>query len=234
MKKEVICGDCLDFIHTDPRRWDCIFMDPPDNTKLKYNEYVDNRVDYYHWLMEIIKAALNRTPVLWVSYYYKHDLRLKHMLYELMQEYSCFEEEYQVRQFIWYFKFGEYRETDATSCYRPILRISGPNWKPVTDERVPSVREIMGDARATGKGRVPGDVWEFCRIQGNNKERRNWHPTQHPEDLYRRISIMSGGTTFLDLFGGTGTALRALHDKDVTIVDVSSEYCSRIMEEHNL
>lgn len=110
-------------------------------------------------------------------------------------------------------------------------------------ERIESVREKMGDLRATGKGRVPGDVWEYdwqamvfdeCRIQGNNAERREWHPTQHPEAIYRRIATMSGGSSFLDLFAGTGTVFRAIQDKDVTGIEQSKLYCDLISKEHKI
>jgi site-specific DNA-methyltransferase (adenine-specific) len=103
------------------------------------------------------------------------------------------------------------------------------------DERVESVRQQIGDKRANPDGRVPDDVWDFPRVVGNAKERRDWHPTQHPEALMRRIINYScrKDETFLDLFLGTGTSFR-VRKENVIGIEQSEKYCQEIAKEHDI
>lgn len=220
-------GDCLDWLSKNTMKYDCGFADPPDNLGLKYDGLTDNMPEYayYNWLDWLIKRMLPTFNVSWLSIYHKH----------LRRTLALIPENYDVRVYIWRFRFGQYRETDSPNGYRPILRINKPDWQPILVERVQSVREEMGDLRATGQGKIPDDVWDFCRIQGNNYERRKWHPTQHPEDIYRRIKHMSvpDDGTFVDLFAGSGTVFRALTCKVIGI-EQSELYCEELAKEHNL
>lgn len=103
--------------------------------------------------------------------------------------------------------------------------------------RVVSRRMEIGDARAAGP-KVPDDVWEFPRIPGNSKERRPWHPTQHPEDLIRRIICLhtDPGDTVVDLFGGTGTTVRVCEQigRSALISEISDNYVKHIMAENKM
>lgn len=242
MTKILYHGDCLSFLrklnrsNCNGNRYDCIIADPPDNIGLKYREYVDKKSDYFEWLLEIVKGALSLTPVLWLSYYHKHDFKLKGLLY------NQFGKALNVRTFIWRFEFGQYYETDNPNGYRPILRISDKEWMPFMEEKVPSLREKVGDSRASGKGRVPDDVWEVSRVQGNATERRQWHVTQHPETVYRRIIRQSlpvvdhmRSGTLLDLFAGSGTCFRCTWDNMTTVgVEIDPFYCNEIAKEHQI
>lgn len=225
---ELYHGDAFDYLRQmDPHP--CIFADPPDNLGLEYNGYVDKNPNYFDWMDLLLRLAIPKADVFWLSFYHKHLVEVSYMLRCLMKQHPR-----RIRQYIWRFNFGQYGEKDHPNGYRPIFRISKITWKPKMDERVESEREKLGDKRASGTGRVPDDVWEYGRIQGNNSERREWHPTQHPEDIYRRIMRMSG-RRFLDLFAGTGTCFRAGWDGiDVTGVEQSLYYCRLISEEHNL
>jgi DNA modification methylase len=95
----------------------------------------------------------------------------------------------------------------------------------------------LGDARAHGL-RVPDDVWDIPRVTGNSKERRSYHPTQHPEALMERIILFSTRRkdTAIDLFGGTGTTLRVglRLGRDVTSIELSEQYCLKVAEENNV
>lgn len=216
---------------------DCIILDPPDNIGLGYEGFTDkvSNAEYYHWLDWIIKWAMKKAPVVWVSYNAIHDIEIKKRL--------CLGR-YDARTFIWTYTFGQNRDSDCGSGYRPILRISHPDMRWHCDDiKVPSWREENGDARAAPGGRVPLDVWDFPRVVGNSAERRVWHPTQHPEALYIRMMKMSGAVrpgTFrvVDLFGGTGTVLRAARqlaaknpEIDCFVVEQSKEYCNRMFKE---
>lgn len=207
--------------------WDMIFMDPPDNIGLKYEDYVDSRRDYFEWLEHLILKSMFLGRVVWVSYYHKHDLKIKAMVNWIINN---IKPSWEARTFIWRFTFGQYRETDCASGYRPILRLSKPGVKWNCDEiRIISKRMELGDERAAGP-RVPDDVWEFPRVVGV-KERRAWIPTQHPEALLERVVKMSPGNKVLELFSGSGTMIRVAKRLgfDLDTVDL---YVDKLAEEH--
>ncbi len=180
--------------------YDGIFMDPVDNIGLKYDGFVDYREDYIDWLSTLILKSMRHAPVVWCSYYNKHTMPLMAAL-----NFWISKSAWQHRTFIWNFAFSQYRDTDCANDYRPILRLSRPSvrWS-VDDIRIESERMRLNDARACGP-RVPGDVWSFPRVTCGS-ERRSHVPTQHPEKLMERIYLMTPGTSFLDLFAGTGTS----------------------------
>lgn len=237
----IIQGDVEEFLAM-PWKADCIIMDPPDNLGLPYDGYLDSRFDYYSWLKRIILGAMDHAPIVWVSYYHIHDFKIKGMVADLVSS-PFVERGWEARTFVWTFTFGQNRESDCGSGYRPILRLNrvGVVWD-TESIKVPSWRSEHGDPRAKPGGRVPLDVWDFPRVVGNSAERRSWHPTQHPEALYIRMMKMSGAVRqspqcwrIVDLFGGTGTALRAataLRVKnpqlETWVVERSAEYCKRM------
>ena len=213
------CGD----YHT-------IIADPPDGIGLKYNEYSDDwdAQSYTRWLAEIIHLAIRRCQVFWLSY----NARWMHDVGPIIV--PLVKEGYRARTFIWSFGFGQYQSKDSANCFRPILRLSSGGWRPTLDTvRVESTRQRMGDRRANPKGKIPGDVLAFSRIQGNNRERRSWHPTQHPEGLIEFLVKSSGGGPVLDPFLGSGTTMRVCKRLGVECdgVEIDSEYCRRVSEE---
>jgi DNA modification methylase len=228
MALTVVHGDCLRFIReAKPEEYSTVFLDPPDNLGLKYDGYTDYRADYYDWLGDLIWESMQKADLVWVSFYHKH-------LVKLLAKVSGFIERrpFDHRIICWRFTFGQYTETDFASGWRPILRLSRRPMQ-LDSVRVPSSRAINGDSRAAGADRVPDDVWDFPRVVGNSAERRQWHPTQHPEYLYERIMRVSGRGHFLDLFGGTGTAIRVAKrlKRDATVVEQSRSYCANIVNE---
>lgn len=233
--------------HSDDQ-WDMIFMDPPDNLGLDYGSEIDDkRSDYYQWLESIIFNAVFLAPIVWVSYYHKHDIEIKSRLHWLLKKVKP---SWEARTFIWRFTFGQYNDKDCANGYRPILRLSRPGieWN-VDPIRVMSKRQLLGDPRAKGP-RVPDDVWEFPRIVGNSPERRKWIPTQHPEALLERIVKMSiksqvnrgyHGPTYdgkkprvLELFSGSGTLVRVANKLNINLdtVELNGSYVGRIRAEH--
>jgi len=224
------CTKAEDFLRRDEGIWDCIFMDPPDNIGLVYQGYDDKRSDYYPWLESLILESLLRCEVLWVSYYWKHDLPIKNMVYRILRDYhpSWF-----VKSFIWKFNFGQHLYTDCGSGFRFLLRLSRYDTFWNTDAiRIESERMRLGDKRAVLGGCVPLDVWEFPRVVGNSVERRAWHPTQHPEALMERMYLLSNCKSVLDLFGGSGTSIRVCKKLgiDLDIVEISKHYCKKLKE----
>jgi site-specific DNA-methyltransferase (adenine-specific) len=226
---QVIWGDCLQVIWTLPKAR-MIFADPPDNLNLKYDGYKDQRENYYPWLSVIVRSALCRAPILWLSHYYRHTPLLLAGLDEkvlLTQE---------VRLFLWRFTFGQHRQSDCGNGYRPILRIAPLEMQWNTDAiRVPSARALAGDRRADPRGRVPDDVFEFSRVCGTFRERRKWIPCQHPEALIERMLRMScrPGDIVVDLFAGSGVVNRVAPKLGLHCysIDLSRLYCERIAQE---
>ncbi len=223
-------AEALKFLENSSH-YDAIFMDPPDNLGLDYNGFFDKRIDYYEWLRAVIFEAMRHAPVVWISYYWKHDLKVKAFVSSLIGNWDA-------RTFIWRFTFGQYRTTDCANGYRPILRLNRPGIKWTTDKiRIPSKRMLLGDPRAAGP-RVPDDVWDFPRVVGNSPERRAWMPTQHPEALLRRIIGMTPGSKWLELFTGSGTMLRVIGmtpgSKWLDTVELSKQTVSKLADEFKI
>lgn len=240
---QIICGDCLAILPTLPLA-KMIFADPPDNNGLKYDggrsDSIDPR-DYYNKMCGWYWSCLPAAEVVWWSVNARYIQQM--YTHDGFVRMNGIRRGHDIRLLFWYFTFGQHRKTDCGNNYRPIFRIAPVDSKWHTDRiRIPSERQRLGDKRANPKGRVPGDVWGgpadvegFCRIQGNNKERRKWHPTQHPEKLIERAILMSTdeGDLVIDPFMGTGTTLRVcqrLKRKCITI-DVSETYCRKVSEE---
>lgn len=228
----IINIDCLEYIRECSKGdFKIIFMDPPDNIGLGYNGYQDNLKpgEYYDRLELLVREALRVGDVIWLSYYWKHDLEIKYRVRRLLSAY------WQAKTFIWRFTFGQHCETDCGSGYRPILRIANQSVKFDADAiRVPSLRQTKyNDPRANPDGRVPDDVFEVPRVTGNAKERRSWHPTQHPEALIERILKLSGPGRVLDCFGGTGTVARVCKRLgwDCVTCEIDPTYCEKINAE---
>jgi hypothetical protein len=220
----------------------CVFADVPDNIGLDYNGFQDRlpKAKYLTNLAELIRGSLTIADIFWLSYnaIYEWDMA------ELVKRYLS---AWKVRKIIWYFTFGQYNKYDFTNCYRPILCFHA-EWSPDLNFdaiRIASTRMVIGDKRAAGP-RIPGDVWEYPRVAGNFKERRNWHPTQHPEALMERIVLLSctetvGGRTqsigkFVDLCLGSGTSGIVCNRLGVPWegIEISDAYCAELSRLFNL
>jgi len=95
--------------------------------------------------------------------------------------------------FIWRYTFGQYQDNDCADGFRCILRLRRTGAQIYVDKvRRLSRRQLIGDSRSGGDSeRVPDNVLCFSRIQGNNHERRDWIPNQHPIDLMKFIVALS-------------------------------------------
>ncbi len=223
---QVICGDSLLIVPTLPHAR-MIFADPPDNTDMPYSGFKDHIDNYAHWLLEVVRVGTSCSDIFWLSYFYR---------YQPIVLRSVDSKDKNWHPFIWRFTFGRYQSHDCCSGYRPLLRISRPGTTWNCDSiRVPSIRQKCGDDRANPSGRVPDDVWEFPRITGNSRERRRWISNQHPEALIERMILMSTnpGDIVIDMFAGSGTVHRVCKrlNRNSISIDISQEYCDRIMDE---
>lgn len=220
-----------------------IFADPPDNLGLKYEGFTDKWESDQSYracfldraIYDVLETA--RPDIFWLS------LNIKH-LFKMI----CFLNEfpgYKQRLFIWRFTFGQHNKHDCGIGYRPLLRLiknkaeKYPFGKVKLYPgaiRVPSKRQTLyNDKRANPKGRVPDDVWEFSRVCGTFKERRQWHPNQHPEALIERIVKFSTapGDLVIDMFAGTGTVNRVCKrlGRPCIGIEISKYYCDQIKAE---
>lgn len=231
MPFKIVHGDCRDYLREmSPTK--TIFLDPPDNIGLPYGEYVDHIKDefYLDWLDSVLQLSFTKSQIIWLSYYHKWDLEIAYLLRWILKlRHSA----WSIRKIIWHFNFGNYQSENLTNSYRPIWLMTAPNIKLNFDSiRVISERMLLGDARSAGP-KIPDDLWDIPRVVGNSKERRAWHPTQHPEELMERILKVSGGP-IVDLFGGTGTTLRVGRRLQIptTVVEIDSGYVKKIWEEN--
>lgn len=226
-------GDAIEFLSHCPK-YTTIIADPPDNIGLAYGKYKDMRPsrEYFDWIDLLLHKALQKCDVMWLSMYHKNAIETAYRVRVLLRGYAS----WKVRTVIWKYTFGQYNDNDMPNGYRPIFLFQSHwakmNWDAI---RVPSTRMEMGDPRAAGP-RIPDDVWEFPRVVGNHKDRCDWHPTQHPTELYARMLSVSTTTTkdrAIDLFGGTGTIFRAAHDlgiqDQVHYLDIDEEYCHKVL-----
>ena len=233
MTSTILQGDCLQILPTLPPAT-CLWADPPDNLGLRYADQIKDKRpadEYVAWLKDVVRAALLHGPkVFWLSHYYKYLPAMLAFAAEWQLAWEC-------RLFLWRFQFGQHRDTDFGNGFRPILRFSRPGTCWYTQGvRVPSARTLKyHDKRANAAGRVPDDVWDFPRVCGTFHERRPWHPNQHPIALMKRIVAVSclPGDTVIDLFGGTGSCLRACRELGVacTSIELSHTYCENLQKD---
>jgi len=233
----LINGNCTHVLRDEKKRYSCIFADGPDNIGLGYGQYKDNLHDmeYRRTLSEWLRAFTHRADVTWISFNSKWLIPFAQIVDDHLKNYH----ELEFKPFVQTFTFGQNRKTDCGNGHRPLWRFK---WKdaPLYPEqiKVESWRQKNGDKRAASGGCVPLDVWDFPRVVGNSKQRRSWHPTQLNEGLVERAVMMSTkeGDEVCDPFGGTGTTLRVCKriNRPCTLIEIDSEYCQHIAEEHNL
>lgn len=224
---KIVCGDCLKVLPTLPKA-KMIFADPPDNLGLKYKGFKDSIPRYNEWFARVIRAGCREANIFWLSCSHKYISLVWPIGFDEMRS---------IRLFIWRYTFGQHNNNDCGQGYRPLFRIWTNNAIFYPDAiRVPSKRQTLyNDKRANPKGRVPDDVWEFSRVCGTFKEKRKWHPNQHPEALIERIVKFSckPGSLVIDMFAGTGTVNRVCKRLGVGCIgiEISPYYCEQIAKE---
>jgi len=238
----IILGDCLEHL----RPADCIFMDPPDNIGLKYED-VDDQLpydEYSHLLHCWIIEAVAHTPVLWVSFNARWTLEVANT----MAYWIKYNPEYKFDPGVQVITFYQQNGSALGNAHRPLWRLMVRDHTEYPDDiRIPSWRQLNGDKRADKRGKVPGDVYwdeytfpndvyDYPRVPGNAKVKRKWHETQLHEDLVERAIRLTTrpGDHVLDPFGGTGTTLRVCKriDRQCTLIEKSKVYYQHLVEEH--
>ena len=166
-----------------------IFLDPPFNIGESY-EHGDKLpdADYFRWMHQVIhdsKLSLADNGSLW--------LNCSDRLVAIFASYAEIFHFKLENWCIWHYRFGQCRQNRFISSKAHVLGFSKSDPK-VRMERIledsdrattyddPRVYETMRGGR-----RPPLDVWDFSRIQGNNKERVKDQPNQIPEKYMERI-----------------------------------------------
>lgn len=228
MKSKIINSDCIEYLlWSKLPKATMIFADPPDNLGMKYQGFTDYKIRYLGWLETVIEAGIDHSSIFWLSYNYKYQKDILPLTTVQLFDW---------KQFIWHFSFGQNRQDDFVSSYRPILRLMRSGAKTYPDAvRVPSARQTKyNDKRADPRGRIPDDVWEYPRVCGTFKERKKWHPCQHPKDLLRRLVLFSTrpGDLVIDMFAGSGNMLEVCLELGRTCIaiEISKFYCEKISE----
>ncbi len=183
---------------------DLIVCDPPDNIGLKYDGFKDRQsTEEYEanillWLNTM--AGLTDGPI-----FFTFNEKWTRMIENAIESVGI----PLIQRLQWYYTFGQdqTRRGKYGLCYRPIYWLNSDYVRP-EQIKVPSARQIKyNDKRAAKDGKMPANVFEFSRICGTFRERRNWVPTQLPEALVERIikGHCRPGGRVLDPFVGSGT-----------------------------
>lgn len=227
---------CLDVLR-DMRPVRMVFADPPDNIGLGYKGFKDSvpKQDYASFLQVLIRGAIKKCDVFWLSYNAKHTALVGHLVYRLLQD----NQEWEDKPCVQTFTFGQHNKSDLGVAHRPLLRLMKKETALYPDAiRVPSWRQLHGDKRANPKGKVPGDNFDFPRITGNSRQRRHWSPTQLHEGIYERCIKLccKPGDVVCDLFAGSGTLGRVADRCGVSaiMVEISKATCEAIAKDQGL
>ena len=222
----LLCGKFEEIDFKD-QKFDLVFMDPPDNEKRKYENYNDDLEEkmYKLRLFQWIKHAseICNGPV-FLSFAMKWTHTVECILAVTRVPL--------IQRLYWRYTFGQANKTRYTPSVRPIYWLNKDTIYP-ENIKVPSARqEKYGDKRAATGGRLPDNVWDFSRICGTFKERRKFHPTQHPEALLERIILghSKPGDSILDPFLGSGTTaiVSKRLERNCTGIDMSQFYIDKI------
>ena len=237
MNHRLIHGDCLQVLRNRNFEAACIFADPPDNNGLDYGEFKDKLSDdeYIRWLRKCFQLFIEKAGITWVSYNARWGLDVGQIIGALISKHTWLE----IKPCVQTFTFGQHNHNDLGNNHRPLLRLRRNNVPLYPNQiRIKSWRQKHGDKRADPRGRVPGDVFDFPRVTGNSKQRRQYCPTQLHEGLVERCIKLSTfeGQLVLDPFAGTGTTLRVCKriNRPCILIERNRAYCEEITKEHNL
>ncbi len=237
----VINGDSLEVLKRLPQgKIKSLFADIPDNLGMKYNGYQDKMspADYYRWVHLLILEALPKCKVFWLTYFPGHDTEITWMVRDIIKyRHPGFD----IAKFMWRYTFSQYNANDCALGFRPFMRFKRSDAMIYPEEIMEtSARQLQGDARANPEGRVPDNVWSFPRVTGNSWQRVSWMPTQLPIELLEKVIkfTCAKDETFIDLFGGSGSALMAGKKLDrlnkTHVVELDPDSCQHIQTREGL
>jgi DNA modification methylase len=199
-------GDCLEVMKTIPND-SILITDPPYNQSYHYSGYGDNlSEDEYKELL--CAVFMNRKSV--IIHYPEETINLLSYIGKCEQAISWFYNSNTAKQ---------HRLITWWNC-KPNMRAVGQDYKNPTDKRI---------AKRISEGKTARlyDWWEINQVK-NVSKKDNPHPCPIPEELARRIILLSTkeGDTVVDPFMGSGTfgvACKKLNRNFIGI-EISPEY----------
>lgn len=241
----IITGDCIKVMAADSaiHSVDLVICDPPFNINVEYDEHDDDmpRDHYLRFAENWVKLAAsvlkpNGSFFLAIGDDYVADYKLILDACGLTMR----------NWIIWNYNFGTYCTKKFGRDHTHILYyVRDPKKFTFNADAIliPSARqEKYNDKRATAKGRIPGDVWQFPRVCGTFRERRKGvgeHPCQMPLAILERIVLVASnpGDLVLDPMCGTGVSLVAAkkHGRRYLGIELSENYATaarKRLEEH--
>jgi site-specific DNA-methyltransferase (adenine-specific) len=222
-------GDCREVLPMIPEvaagKVDLVFADPPFNWNRAYDAWNDQMEDEeylkftYDWLNLCI-GALKPTGSLWVNIPDDWAAEIVTFL-KGRGPVAPAHPMHMVNWCVWHYRFGQNRIGAFVSSKVHVLYFSRDpkkrTWNPTAVLEPSDRATTYFDPRTLSKKdgmpagmRVPLDVWYgpfWGRVQGNNKERRDYHDNQLPEAYLERVILCSSnpGDLVLDPFTGSGT-----------------------------
>lgn len=239
-ENKILLGDCLEEMKEMPSgEIDLIFTDPPYNIGIKYDTHNDKMKyeDYISWCKKWIEECirlLKENGSIYIAINDEHAAEIVMILKKLgltMRNWI-----------IWHYTFGQATQKKFSRAHTHILYFTKDKSTftfSADAVRIKSVRQEIGDKRASPKGKLPDDVWEngiseeddvwkISRVAGTFKERVKGFPAQMPIKLLERVIKTSSnkGNIVFDPFCGSGTTpyvAKKLERKYISI-EISQKY----------
>lgn len=221
-----------------PGSVDLVISDPPYNIGKKYeDDPTGDRMpedDYWAFARRAMsQAALTLRPggTIWWLCPAMHGLRVWQMMLDLGIDLLW------DTPIVWEESFSQNQTKRLTCDFRfwfvGVMPDGEVTYNPDAIS-VESVRQKMGDKRASAGGKNPGRVWKIRRLQGTSKDWMSWHPCQLAPELIDRIILgfSNPGDVVLDAFAGSGSAAMRCreHGRQFLGVERSATYRKLIEE----
>jgi len=226
---DLLCGKFEEIDLNKYGKFNLAILDPPDNAKVKYENYKDNlKTEEYINLLNkwTLKACSLVDGPVFISIAEKWVSAMEYIIRNNSVPLY--------KRIYWYYKFGQANKNTYSPCIRNIYWLNKPTIYPENIKILSDRLVKYNDKRANPNGKMPSTLWDFSRICGTFKERRSFHPCQHPEALLERIVLghSQENDNILDPFLGSGsTAIVCKRlNRSCVGIDCSQFYLNKIKE----
>jgi adenine-specific DNA-methyltransferase len=241
-------GDCLDVMkELEDDSVDCLITSPPYNVGKEY-EYRITLDEYKNWMTRVIqechRVLSDNGSICWqVGSFIDKKQREVFPLDILF--YNSFKDLGMVlrNRIIWHYGHGLHCKKRLSGRYETVLWFTKSNEYTfnLDDIRVPQKYPNKKAYKGPNKGKVssnplgknPSDVWEITNINHNKKEKTD-HPCQFPEELVKRLVLMTTNKNdlVLDPFVGSGTTAVVCqrHNRSCIGIDNNEKYLQAAKE----
>lgn len=213
---KIIFGDAIEVLKTIPNgSIDLIFADPPYNIGKNFNGKIEKWKDeesYLNWCYEWIDLCIEKLKPNGSFYVMTATQFMPFFDIYIRKKLSI------LSRIVWsYDSSGVQAKKFFGSMYEPILfcvkdknKYTFNTEDILVEAKTGSKRKLIDYRKAVptyyNTEKVPGNVWDFCRVRYRMEEYEN-HPTQKPISLLERIIKASSNENevVLDPFSGTFT-----------------------------